>query len=216
MVQELASVISKMGAECKWQSTSSRFWPSASSVDGDFPAPSRFVFAKQEAERNNEERCSAKNEIHISIREGLRLLLHQVVNLTLRKMFRERLVLQVTYDTSRERLETFARRLQQLIEEHPTADKTTIRVRFNDFGESSLNILVIFHLVVADGAAELEERETLLLQFIDLAQELGVEFAFPTRTLHVETAPSPGGGVNAEAKAGASGAARRGPIGLVE
>lgn len=115
-----------------------------------------------------------------------------IENLTLRKMFRERLVLQLTYDTPRERLETFARRLQQLIEEHPTTDKTTIRVRFNDFGESSLNILVIFHLVVADAAAELEERETLLLRFIDLAQELGVEFAFPTRTLHVEAAPVPG------------------------
>jgi MscS family membrane protein len=139
-----------------------------------------------------------------------------VENLTLRKMFRERLVLQVTYDTPRERLETFARRLQQLIEEHPTTDKTTIRVRFNDFGESSLNILVIFHLVVADGAAELEERETLLLQFIDLAQELGVQFAFPTRTLHVEATPSPGDRIDAGAKDGASGAARRGPIGLVE
>ena len=132
-------------------------------------------------------------------------------------MFRERLVLQITYDTPRERLETFARRLQQLIEEHPTTDKTTIRVRFNDFGESSLNSLVIFHLVVADAAAELEERETLLQQFIDVAQELGIEFAFPTRTLHVETVPSPGGfGVDDGAKDGVSGAARPGLIGLVK
>ena len=114
-------------------------------------------------------------------------------------------------------METFAPRLQQLIEDHPTTDKTTIRVRFNDFSESSLNILVIFHLVVADGATELEEHETLLLQFIDLAQELGVEFAFPTRTLHVEAGPSPGGfGIDSGAMAGVSGAARRGPIGLVE
>jgi len=140
-----------------------------------------------------------------------------VENLTLRKMFRQRLVLQVTYDTSREHLEAFLRRIKQLIEEHPTTDKATIRVRFNDFGESSLNILVIFNLVVENTAAELEEREKLVLQFIDLAQELGVEFAFPTRTLHVETTPPPGGlGVQDFAKPGASGDARRGRISLVE
>jgi len=89
-------------------------------------------------------------------------------------------------------------------------------VRFNDFGESSLNILVIFNLVVEDIAAELEEREKLLLQFFELAQELGVEFAFPTRTLHVDTTPPSGLGVQDTARAGASGAARRGLIGLVE
>jgi len=50
-----------------------------------------------------------------------------VENLTLRKMFRQRLVLQVTYDTPPERLETFLQRIKQLIEEHPTTDKTTIR-----------------------------------------------------------------------------------------
>ena len=38
-----------------------------------------------------------------------------------------------------------------------------------------------------DYAAELREREDVLLKIMDLAKELGVEFAFPTRTLHVET-----------------------------
>jgi len=108
-----------------------------------------------------------------------------VENLTLRKMYRQRLVIQLTYDTPRSSLELFSDRVKQLIDAHPTTDKGSIRVHFNDFGESSLNVLVIFHLIVADVAAELVEREKVLLQFIDLAQELGVQFAFPTRTLHV-------------------------------
>jgi len=41
--------------------------------------------------------------------------------------------------------------------------------------------------LVPDYAAELREREDVLLKIMDLAQEIGVEFAFPTRTLHVET-----------------------------
>ena len=79
----------------------------------------------------------------------------------------------------------------QLIEEHPTTDKTTIRVRFNDFGESSLNILVYFHLETTEYSAELEAREEILLSIMDLAAELGVDFAFPTRTLVIETPPAP-------------------------
>jgi MscS family membrane protein len=60
-------------------------------------------------------------------------------------------------------------------------------VRFNDFGESSLNILVIFFIEVADYAGELAAREEILLQIMDLAVELGIDFAFPTRTLMIET-----------------------------
>jgi hypothetical protein len=43
--------------------------------------------------------------------------------------------------------------------------------------------------MVSDYSAELREREDVLLNIMDLAQAIGVEFAFPTRTLHVETMP---------------------------
>jgi MscS family membrane protein len=66
-------------------------------------------------------------------------------------------------------------------------DKDKIYVHFNDFGESSLNILVIFSLMVPDYAAELKAREGILLQMLGLAKDIGVEFAFPTRTLQFET-----------------------------
>ena len=104
-------------------------------------------------------------------------------------MFRQRLLVQVTYDTTRDKLEALADRIRQLIGDHRMTNKDKFHVRFNDFGESSLNILVIFYLIVPDYAAELREREDVLLKIMDLAKELGVEFAFPTRTLHVETTP---------------------------
>jgi MscS family membrane protein len=113
-----------------------------------------------------------------------------VENLTLRMMFRQRLLVQVTYDTPRDKLEALAEGIRQLIDDHPLTNKDNFHVRFNDFGESSLNVLVIFYLMVPDYAAELREREDILLKIMDLAKELGVEFAFPTRTLHVETTPA--------------------------
>ena len=110
-----------------------------------------------------------------------------VENLSLRAMRRQRLLIQVTYSTSREKLELLAERIKQAITEHPLTNKTNLHVRFNDFGESSLNILVIFFIEVADYAGELAAREEILLQIMDLAEELGIDFAFPTRTLMIET-----------------------------
>ena len=49
---------------------------------------------------------------------------------------------------------------------------------------------MLFYLNVQDYTTELSEREAILFQTIDLADQIGVEFAFPTRTLQVETALS--------------------------
>ncbi|MFL5266509.1 MAG: mechanosensitive ion channel family protein [Stellaceae bacterium] len=112
-----------------------------------------------------------------------------VENLTLRVMRRERFFIQVTYDTPREKLEQLAAEIKRLIADHPLTNKKNFHVRFNDFGESSLNILVYFYLEVADLAAELEAREEILLEIMDLMHKTGIEFAFPTRTLVIENPP---------------------------
>jgi MscS family membrane protein len=115
-----------------------------------------------------------------------------IENLSLRAMRRQRFFIQVIYDTPRVKLEALVAEIKQLIADHPLTNKTNFHVRFNDFGESSLNILVYFYLEVADYAAELEAREEVLLQIVDLADGLGIEFAFPTRKLLIETSPEAG------------------------
>jgi MscS family membrane protein len=110
-----------------------------------------------------------------------------VENLSLRMMRRQRFLIQVTYDTPREKLEELISGIKQLIVDHPITNKTNFNVRFNDFGESSLNILVYFHIETTDYSAELEAREEILLQIMDLAKQLDIDFAFPTRTLVIET-----------------------------
>ena len=101
-----------------------------------------------------------------------------VENLSLRAMRRQRFVIQIAYDTPREKVEEFIADIKQVITDHPMTNKTDIQVRFNDFAKNSLNILVQFYLTVADTTAELKEREDILLRIMDLAKEAGVEFAF--------------------------------------
>jgi MscS family membrane protein len=112
-----------------------------------------------------------------------------VENLSLRRMRRQRFLIQVTYDTPREKLKELMAGIKQLITDHPLTNKTNFNVRFNDFGESSLNILVYFHIETTDYSGELEAREEILLQIMDLAKQLGIDFAFPTRTLLIAPPP---------------------------
>jgi MscS family membrane protein len=109
-----------------------------------------------------------------------------VENLSIRTKRRQRFFIQVMYDTPREKVEEIVTRIRQLIVDHPLAEESTCQVRFNNFAESSLDILVIFNLMVEDLASELRERESVLLQMMDLVKDAGVEFAFPTRTLYIE------------------------------
>ena len=111
-----------------------------------------------------------------------------VENLSVRTKRRQRFFVQVTYDTPRNKVEELVARIRQLIVGHPLVEESTCQVRFNNFGESSLDILVQFHLLVEDYAAELREREALLLQIMDLVNDAGVDLAFPTRTLQIANA----------------------------
>jgi MscS family membrane protein len=113
-------------------------------------------------------------------------------NLGRRTMRRQRFFVQITYDTPREKVEQFVDGLKQLIIDQPMADKSNFHVRFNKIGESGLDILLYFYLLVPDYVTELEERERILLQILDIAKEVGVEFAFPTRTLHIDGIPDSG------------------------
>ena len=109
-----------------------------------------------------------------------------VENLSLRTKRRQRFFVQVMYNTPREKVEEIVARIRQIIVDHPLAEKSSCQVRFNNFADSSLDILVIFNLVVDDYASELREREAVLLRIMDLVKDAGVEFAFPTRTLYIE------------------------------
>ncbi|SDR64277.1 MscS family membrane protein [Rhizobiales bacterium GAS113] len=111
-----------------------------------------------------------------------------VENLSLRSMRRQRFLVQVTYDTPRGKLEELVAGITRLLADHPMTNKVNINVRFNDLGESSLNILVYFYLETADYSAELKAREEILLRIMDLAKQLDIEFAFPTRTLVIGAA----------------------------
>ena len=116
-------------------------------------------------------------------------------NMGMRRYRRVRTVIQITYDTPSEKIETFVEGIKQILQTHPTTRKDGYHVVLNDFGAHSLDILLYFFLVAPDWSSELAERQKVLLEIVRLAERLGVRFAFPTQTLHVESLPDDAGPV---------------------
>ena len=113
-----------------------------------------------------------------------------VENLTLRPKRRQRFTVGVTYDTPQEMLQRFIAGIRQMILDHELAEKEGIQVSLNNLADSSLDILVIFHLTVADYTLELRGRHEILVQIMMLAEAMGVSFAYPTRRLVIEGGPA--------------------------
>ena len=108
-----------------------------------------------------------------------------VDNMGRRRFRRIKTTIGVQYDTTPEQLEAFCEGIRELIRCHPYTRKDYYHVYFNDFGSSSLDIMLYCFVACPDWAIELRERHRLLADIMRLAKKLGIHFAFPTRTVHL-------------------------------
>ncbi len=108
-----------------------------------------------------------------------------VDNFGKRKYRRWKTHISLTYGTPPEKIDAFCEGVRELIRLHPYTRTDYYQVWLHQFGDSSLDILVYMFHEAPDWTTELRERHRLMLDIIRLADRLGVEFAFPTRTLHL-------------------------------
>ncbi len=63
------------------------------------------------------------------------------------------------------------------------------RAHFKDFGASSLNFEVVYYVLTGDFNIYMDKQQAINLAIMRALIAEGVEFAYPTQTLHVETFP---------------------------
>ncbi|MEO0717053.1 MAG: mechanosensitive ion channel domain-containing protein, partial [Planctomycetota bacterium] len=114
-----------------------------------------------------------------------KLVATSVDNLGRRKYRRYLNKLGLEYGTPPERIEAFCEGIRELIRRHPHTRKDFYAAYFNDFGPSSLDVIVVVFFEAPDWVTELRERHRLLADILRLAEEVGVSFAFPTQTVHL-------------------------------
>lgn len=110
-----------------------------------------------------------------------------VDNLGMREYRRVLTRLNITYNTPPEQIEAFVEAIKGLVRSNPKMRQDFMEVHFNDFGPHSLDILVYVFLKVPSWHDELQERHNFFLDILNAAKEIGVEFAFPTQTLHIDS-----------------------------
>ena len=109
----------------------------------------------------------------------------QIDNMGAREYRRIQTNLNICYETSPQKIENFIDAIKKVIEKHPKTHKKKYYVYFQNYAESSLEILLYFYLKVNDWDTELKERQTIFLEIYNIAKNLNIEFAFPTQTLHI-------------------------------
>jgi MscS family membrane protein len=123
------------------------------------------------------------------------LISADVDNYGMRRYRRWKANLGVAYDTPPEKIDVLCEGIRELVRRHPYTRKDYFHVYLNQFGSSSLDILLYIFWETPDWSTELRERHRLAVDILRLTQHLGVEIAFPTQTLYLKR----GGETTAEA-----------------
>ncbi len=112
---------------------------------------------------------------------------NDVDNLGLREYRRLLTTLNLTYSTSPEQMEAFVEGIKAIVKSNSHFRQDFYEVHFNAFGAHSLDVMVYVFFKVPDWSTELQQKHNFFLEVLKLAKEVGVEFAFPTQTLHVDS-----------------------------
>jgi MscS family membrane protein len=120
------------------------------------------------------------------------LITNKVDNYGMRKYRRWSTKVGILYGTPVARIDAFCEAIRELVREHPYTRKDYYQVWLNGFGDSALEVLVYVFWEAPDWQTELRERHRLMLDIIRVADELGIDFAFPSRTLYLQRGTPPG------------------------
>lgn len=106
-------------------------------------------------------------------------------NIDARNHRRVKMRIGITYDTTPEQMQQAITGIENILSTHSGVDQSFSLVKFDSFEDSSLSIFLYYFSSNKDWAAYLQVRQEVNLQIMHLLEELGLSFAFPTRTLHL-------------------------------
>ena len=112
-------------------------------------------------------------------------------NMGQRRARRFKILLSLTYDSTPAQIEAFVAGIRATIDNNPKM-REGYEVHWNNMGPHSLDILVYCFFQVETWTEELAGRQELMMEWYRVAREAGVEFAFPTQTLHLLQEPAAG------------------------
>ena len=99
---------------------------------------------------------------------------------------RIKMTIGLTYDASPKQMREVLKRIETILKEDEGVDQDYMLVQFTDFGPSSLDVFLYYFSKSTVWKEYLETRERVNLKIMECLEEMGLEFAFPTQTMHLK------------------------------
>ena len=106
-------------------------------------------------------------------------------NLGKRKVRRARFYIGLTYDTTIEQMKKVVKEIETLINDHPRTDQEG-RVKFQEFGASSLDIMVLYYVDSTKWDDFIDVKEDINFKIMEIVKNNNCEFAFPSTTVYLQ------------------------------
>ncbi len=106
-------------------------------------------------------------------------------NLGVRPVRRVKFNIGLLYNTPSDKIKNIVDELQELIDTHPITNQDG-KVRFLEFGESSLNIMVLYYTNGSDWEVMINTQQEINYKIIEIVRRNETDFAFPSRSLYFE------------------------------
>jgi MscS family membrane protein len=133
-------------------------------------------------------RIRTTERTQLSIPNGA-LATMNIENLTRRDKILFNPTLGLRCETSSDQLRYILAGIRRLLYEHPKVESGSARIRFASFDPSALTLEIFSYVLTRDFAEFTAIREDLLLHILDIVQQSGSGFAFPSQTLYLSRDP---------------------------
>jgi MscS family membrane protein len=114
----------------------------------------------------------------------------RIESYTVRDRIRLAAMIGLGYSTTASQLREVIADLEHILRTHPKIWPDTVVVRFQKFGDSSLDLEIMAWFSTSDWNEFQLIRQEVLIEFMQAIERRGTSIAFPTRTIHVETMTS--------------------------
>lgn len=151
--------------------------------EGDFVKIEDFV-GTVEAMGLRSSRFRTLDRTLITIPNG-RLADMRLESYTARDRLRLATVIGLVYETTSAQMREVLAGFERVLRQHPKIWPDVVTVRFREFAASSLDIEVMAWFQTADWGEFQLIRQEVLLQFMEVVEQAGSSFAFPTQTVHL-------------------------------
>jgi MscS family membrane protein len=105
-------------------------------------------------------------------------------NMSLRTFRRSKFQVGLTYDTTIDQIKSIVKDVQAYIDKHEKTNQDGL-VRFEEFGDSSLNLTVLLYVDTQNYDEYMMVVEDINFRIMEIVKEHGSDFAFPSTTVYL-------------------------------